>query len=118
MNTKITNRNNRNKELILKLEFIKNIPHGRYNNVLLKPIHELIIEFLILNEGIVFPAVVYENGSVVESNYINGMLFLEEHLISDFIKYRLNSEKFIDWITKIHLRNKFIKAIRLLENPK
>lgn len=116
MNTKANAK--KRKELIHKIDCIKNMGVYDFNRSQFKRIYDLFMDFFILHEGVVIPAIIYENGSMVELSVVEGMTFLEEQLISDFIKNRLDSVKFIDWIQKSSLKRAFSSAVKKIENPK
>lgn len=104
--------------LIRKTESIKNIADGDTAVCSFGRLYELFSEFLVLCEGVVMPSMSSDSGIIVELSVIDGMRFFEEHRIDDFVRQRVDTVRFVDWVLKNRLKGVLMRSLRPPKNPK
>ncbi len=108
-------------DLVKRVESAKN---GDFNAATMRDflkIYDLFLEFLALFEGIGFTSVMRDGCRVVRKTRINGMTFVEEVYLSDFLRDSVDSRKFVDWALGNGLRKDLVSALRPFgrhKNPK
>ncbi len=106
------------KRLIKRTEDAVNGEVNAVNMSRFLKVYDLIFEFLVLSEGVRIPAMMRNDGMVVEEIRHGDLVFLEERLVGDFVRERLDTRRFVDWALKNGLKRPLSRALRPFQNPK